>query len=103
MGRKLALTTEQVAEIRQSDKSFSDLAKQYGVSSSCVAAAYHGDTWRELPNAQPPRGLKTKLTAAEVREIRKRRVGPTELAKRYEVCRTQIYNVLNRTNWKKPK
>ena len=42
------LTPEQVIEIRQSDKSIADLAREYGLHHKAIGRIVKGETWRHL-------------------------------------------------------
>jgi hypothetical protein len=69
------LTEAQVLEIRASDKTTLELAKEYGVCQATVSAAALGVTWPHLPGARPSKLPRRKSTPSSSRPPQQRSGG----------------------------
>lgn len=110
------LEKDQVVEIIQliwDGLSMTDIGRRYGVTASCVSAIALGNTWQEVPRPNRERpdwaykrgsGLSiSKLTEEQVREIRRlfrgRLSTGSEMAKRFGVSSSTIYEITRGATW----
>ena len=99
------LNDEQVRQIHclltESLLSLREIAEEFGVTQSTIAAIQHGATWRHLLPEPPPdltrRNVQRKLTDAEVAEIRELLVDGEmlqyEIAERYGVTESMVSRI----------
>lgn len=104
------LTTEQVIEIKERLAQGADnrtLAAEYGVTHSNISAIALGKSWGHIDIKIPPRktdmSYAQKLTADQVREIRRRGdAGESgeSLAREFNIGATAVFKIRHRITWK---
>lgn len=102
------LTKEQALEIYRSTDKQMDLAKRFGVSQTTVSIIKNGDAWgwltkdEERPNVlnQGSRKSNAKLNEEKVKAILNDYSTMREIADKYDVSLTTIYNIKNRHIWR---
>jgi uncharacterized protein YerC len=98
------LTSSDVACIRKSGKTLTDLASIYGVAVTTISAARSGQTFRHV-SAQPRYGHKqgedshsAKLSDSDVRAIYLSRKPKSEIAATYGISVTTINRIKRRAS-----
>lgn len=106
------LTEKQAIEIKKkwSEGAFgADLAKEYGVHIATISDLINGRTWTHLPIMpllipRPVPRKKMSLTEEQVKQIRKiyveEKTSYSKLAKKYDVSKSVIRDVIIRNTWK---
>ncbi len=104
------LTTEQVIEIKNrlaQGENNRTLAAEYGVTHSNISSIALGKSWSHIDIAIPPRktdmSYAQKLTADQVREIRRRGdAGESgeSLAREFKIGATAVFKIRHRITWK---
>jgi hypothetical protein len=92
------LTGEQVAAIRADPRVTKEIAADYGVHWSNIAAIKAGVTWVHVGGATPRR-KKAKLTDDQVRAIRQDARTGFEIANEYGLSYQQVSRIKRRERW----
>lgn len=122
-GNKSKLTEKDVLYIRSSHKTLKELALKFGVHFATIGKIRRGVTWTNLPNSktfngntgkkrtskmrenlsklyQGEKSLTAKLTEENVRHIRASTETVKDLALKFGVGRTTIYDIRSGHKWK---
>ena len=102
------LTKEQALEIYRSTDKQMDLAKRFGVSQTTVSIIKKGEVWGWLTDGEErpevfnegSRKSNAKLNEEKVKAILNDDSKMKEIAEKYNVSLTTIYNIKNRHIWK---
>jgi hypothetical protein len=92
------LKGEQVAAIREDARTTKEIAKDYGVCWSNIAAIKAGVTWVHVGGSKRRR-KRAKLTDAQVRAIRKDPRTGFEIAADYGITYQQVSRIKRRERW----
>jgi hypothetical protein len=97
-GARNKLTGEQAKAIRADPRTTKEIAPDYGVHWSNIAAIKAGRTWVHLDGATP-RGPKAKITEDQVRAIRKDTRAAAKIAAELDISPSQVDRIRWRKRW----
>lgn len=92
------LTEEQVRAILRSPLSGAEVGRLYGISKTTVSRIRRGLVWGHVREVQPARA--PRLSADDVREIRRSKKSHEQLSARYGVSARHIRYIRERRRWR---